>query len=98
MAFQVDWTERASQSLESIWQYIAADNPAAADRVIDAIVRQTELLNAVPRLGPRYSCNGPGEIRQTVSGRYRIFYLVDAVDQRVDVLEVWHSSRQEPEL
>ena len=98
MAFHVDWTERASQSMESIWQYIAADNPAAADHVIDAIVRQTELLSAVPRLGPKYPCHEAGEIRQMVSGRYRIFYLVDEADQRVDILEVWHSSRQEPEL
>ena len=98
MAFHVDWTERASRSMESIWQYIAADNPAAADRVIDAIVRQTELLAAVPRLGPRHSYHGAREIRQTISGRYRIFYLVDEADQRVDILEVWHSARQEPEL
>ena len=98
MAFQVDWTEQASRSMESIWQYIVADNPAAADRVIEAIVRQTELLATAPRLGPRYSYQGVGEIRQTISGRYRVFYLVDEADQRVDILEVWHSSRQEPEL
>ena len=98
MAFQVEWTERASQAMEAIWTYIACDNPAAADRVIDGIVQQADRLEAVPRLGPWYSCNLPGEIRQTISGKYRIFYEVNESDQRVEILNVWHGARQEPEL
>jgi toxin ParE1/3/4 len=98
MAFQVVWTAPVSNSLEAIRTYIAQDNPKAADRVVDAIVQQADLLEAVPRLGPRYPCRSPGEIRQTISGKYRIFYEVFESEERVEILTVWHGARREPRL
>lgn len=98
MAYQVIWTAPASEALEAIRAYIAQDNPQAADRVVDAIVQQADLLETVPRLGPRYPCRTPEEIRQTISGKYRIFYEVFASQERIEILTVWHGARREPRL
>lgn len=42
----------AEQDLDEIWSYVAEDaSPETADRLIDAIVEQFELLAEQPRMG-----------------------------------------------
>ena len=98
MDYEVTWIERSLCDLEAIYDYITADNPQAAAEVVRGIRAQVELLRTVPRMGPRYRCRLIGDIRQTISGKYRIFYEVFESEQRVEILTIWHSSRQEPEL
>lgn len=38
MAYEVVWTEPAATQLDEIRDYIAADNPTAAKRVVNKIV------------------------------------------------------------
>ena len=98
MDFEVTWVERSLCELEAIHDYIAADNPQAAAKVVRGIRAQVELLRTVPRMGPRYRCRLLGDIRQTISGKYRIFYEVFESERRVEILLIWHAARQEPEL
>ena len=93
MDYEVTWIERSLCDLEAIYDYITA-----AAKVVRGIRAQVELLRTVPRTGPRYRCRLIGDIRQTISGKYRIFYEVFESEQRVEILTIWHSSRQEPEL
>ena len=44
-------TARAEEDLIEIWMYIAADNPAAADRLLDQIDAKCQMLADNPRLG-----------------------------------------------
>jgi len=51
---QVAWTAEAQRWLRDIYDYIAADNPAAAERVALAIYDSVRVLQEHPRLGQRY--------------------------------------------
>jgi plasmid stabilization system protein ParE len=54
----VRWLESATQELEMISDRISADNPRAADNLVEEIVRKTELLGEMPYYGgecPEYS-------------------------------------------
>ena len=42
------WTERCEQDLIELWVYIAWENPAAADRVLDEIDAKCHLLAEHP--------------------------------------------------
>ncbi len=98
MEYEVIWSWRARNDLKAIHEYIAQDNPDAADHVCDAVYDRVQVLMSAPRLAQRYKCDFPGEVRQTVSGKYRIFFSIDDANHRIEVLTVWHSARQEPEL
>jgi plasmid stabilization system protein ParE len=84
--------------MNAIHDYIAEDNPDAADRVCDAIYTRIDVLRSAPRLAQRYECDFKAAVRQTVSGKYRIFFSIDDDQCRIEVLTIWHGARQEPEL
>jgi toxin ParE1/3/4 len=45
------WTDIAIRHLESVWEYLATDNPTAADSQIDRILDAAEKLAQYPELG-----------------------------------------------
>lgn len=96
MEGEIAWTEKASTDLRDIFDYISEHNPTAAAKVVDAIVDRVELLKTVPRMGRFYVTRDGQEIRTLVSGKYRIFYAV--AENRVEILTVRHSARQEPDF
>jgi plasmid stabilization system protein ParE len=51
---QVVWTDEAKRRLQDIYDYIAADNEAAAYRTVLAIHKRAETLLAFPETGYRY--------------------------------------------
>ena len=82
--------EPAARDLEGIVDYIALDNPAAAENVYRGIVRAAERLPEFPALGR------PGRHPETrelsVSGLpYLLVYEVSA--DAVTILAVFHTSR-----
>ena len=98
MEYEIIWSRRARRDMKAIHVYIAADNAAAADRVCEAIYNRVDLLRSAPRLAQRYECDALFEVRQTVSGKYRIFFAINDAQLRIEVLTVWHGARQEPNL
>ena len=50
----IAWTSEAQRWLEEIHTYIAEDDPAAADRVVQGIFEQAQLLSDFPLIGHRY--------------------------------------------
>jgi toxin ParE1/3/4 len=65
---QVVWTEEAKRWLQDIYDYIAADNEAAAYRTVLAILTRAETLLAFPETGfaiasiRRFACCSTGTI------------------------------------
>lgn len=96
MGYEVKWTPRALSQLRKIVEFISADNPPAAQKLRDRILRQTQLLTQTPRIGQLYPLESAHEIRQLIEGRYRIFYRIDEDHAQVHVMTVWHASRNEP--
>lgn len=83
-------TDQAQIELESIGDYIAADNPARALTFVRELRGQCEGLADMGRafsLVPRFEKYG---IRRRVFGNYLIFYRVDA--DRITVLHILHGA------
>jgi plasmid stabilization system protein ParE len=95
--FEVVWTDRAAMCLEQAHQYIASENPSAADRLVAERHSRVAQLSTFPGLGIKCRVRKMrGEIREIVVGKYRAFYQVDEESRRILMLLVWHSSRRKP--
>ena len=84
-------TVRADQDLFEIWASIAADNPAAADRVLDAIEQRWLQLARYPFAGVARDDVAPG-IRCLVVGLYLTLYRVES--DRIEIVRVLHGRRK----
>ncbi len=88
------WTAPALRDLEEVGDYIARDNPAAADRVVTSILDQVESLTTHPHIGR------PGRVPETrelviADTPYIVPYRVRGDD--VQVLAVLHGARRWPQ-
>ena len=98
MDWQVIWTEPALAAFEEAIRYLAEWNPSAAETMRLSILDHVESLARFPHIGPKYEPDQSGRSREIVCKPYRIFYRLDDAAKKVEVLTVWHGSRQEPEL
>jgi toxin ParE1/3/4 len=84
-------TPQATADLGDIWSYIAQDNPAAADELLEQIDAAFCLIAATPDIGFRLDVIRPGIRCKPVKRNYLIFY--DHRDETVHILRVLHSAR-----
>ena len=96
MAFELIWSEPAVADLDSILNQLARTKLESALETGEAITRTVEVLRSFPRIGPFYLKDPRRIIREIACGKYRIFYKVNDEEQRVEILTIWHSARQEP--
>ena len=82
---------RAIVDLEEIADYVAAENPKAASRLLAAIERRVEQLASQPWSGVARDDVAPG-IRHLVAGRYLALYRV--TDDDVVILRILHGRRR----
>jgi toxin ParE1/3/4 len=68
---KIVWTREAADWLETIYSYIAKDNPRAAHKVVSGIYEKVQLLRKHPRLGQRYERIADREVRKILYGHYR---------------------------
>lgn len=92
---KVTRTARAEADLIEIWLYIAADNPAAADALLDRIDLACTRLAENPGLGPARPDLAP-DCRYSLVGRYLILYR--AIAGGIEVVRVVHGARHLPDL
>jgi toxin ParE1/3/4 len=86
---------RAEQDLVEIWNFIAQDNEAAADRIFDLLVAKSALIGRNPSIGrPRPDVGGG--IRSVLAGSWAIYYRVGA--DHVEILRYLHTRRRVPEI
>lgn len=87
---RIRFTPRSRDDLIEIHDYIAAENPAAARRVVGAIRQQIRILADHPFLGRR------GQIpdtRELVISHYPFLVAYRVHGEMIDVLTVWHTAR-----
>jgi toxin ParE1/3/4 len=96
MEFNIVWTDRALKELRDLCSYISNDNPAAAERIGDEIIRHVDVLSAFPLIGPPYPRGGSVRVREILCGSYRIFYRVSDERKLVEILTIWHAARGTP--
>jgi len=87
---EITWTEEAQRWLEDIFEYIAADNPAAAGRTVQGIYERAQILTTFPEIGHRYLASSRN-VRILLYGHFRIAYLVKD-DGNIDIVGVFHGA------
>jgi toxin ParE1/3/4 len=94
MAWQVLITDSALADLQEIVQFIAQDNPNAAERMGNRLVARVLDLATMPE---RHSHHDAGcGIRKFPVLPYLVFYHCDPATQTVSILHFWHGARQRP--
>jgi addiction module RelE/StbE family toxin len=92
---KVYWTENDIRHLFNIYEYIAANSPTYALRMVDRITRRSEQISDHPLSGrtvPEYEAE---DIREMIEKPYRIIYKIKA--DQIDVLAVIHGAQILPE-
>ena len=80
----------AETDVLEIWDYIADDSLAAADRWLDRLDEKFRLLATQPMMGRARDELAPG-VRSFPIGRYVVFYV--PLDDGIDVVRVLHGVR-----
>ena len=88
---RVRLTERAREDLDEIWFYIAQDNMAAADRLIDAITARCNSLTDFPDLGPARPDIAP-DARMLTIDNYIVLYRSRGAD--IEIVRAVHGARR----
>jgi len=90
---RVRWLRVALANLEAEADYIAEDNPAAADRVVRRILRAVDLLSKNPAMGRPGRVPGTREL-VVDDTPYIITYRARA--NAIEILRVFHGARKWP--
>ena len=69
---EIVWAHEADCWLKNIFDYIADDDPVAAQGVVSGIYQQAQLLKDFPHLGHQYPHESGRDIRILLYGHYRI--------------------------
>jgi addiction module RelE/StbE family toxin len=96
---RIRWTDPAETDLFEICEYIARDNPAAAERVGRRLLSAVDSLAAQPRLGRPGRVAGTRELvipRLPYIAIYRITEAAHSTASEVEVLRVLHGARRRP--
>jgi toxin ParE1/3/4 len=88
---EIRWTEESAQWLQDIYEYISADNPKAAEKVISTIYQKAQVLIEHPEIGYTYETVSGRKVRILLYGHYRITYLIKESGD-IDIVGVFHGS------
>lgn len=90
---KIRWTEKASNHLQAIHDYIARDSRTYANRFIKSLIKSASKLQIAPRCGrivPEFEVYG---FREVIYQNYRIVYRIKDDNEHVEILAVIHCSR-----
>ena len=82
---------RAAEDLIELWNWVAVDDPMAADRMLDLIQQKLDMLAANPALGPARPDIAP-DLRLFPIRRYVVLYRV--LPDGIEVVRVVHGMRR----
>lgn len=87
---RVHYTALADQDYHDIWDYIARNNPRAADALLDAIDAAARQCAEYPGIGRRRDEFLP-DLRSYPLGKYQLFYT--PTPDGIRLLRVLHGAR-----
>lgn len=87
--YRIRWREEALQSLQAIGNYIAENNPTAANRVVGRVFEAVDLAASHPLIFPQ---RGDYRVCPMVSP-YLVFYRVVEAEKLIVVVDVIHAAR-----
>jgi toxin ParE1/3/4 len=88
---KIIWSPLAIDRATEIAEYIALDNPTAAQKWIDLIFQEVELLVSSPKMGRAVPEIGSKQIRELIIGNYRIIYRIEKIS--ISVLTIRHGKQ-----
>jgi len=89
---EIIWTDPALSELEEIADYIALDNPIAANELVQRVFAHVEQLADHPESGAKPQELKAWRYRQIIEPPCRIFYRIDG--DRVVILYVMRSEKR----
>ena len=89
----LEWSPHSQGDIEAIRDYIALDNPVAAQSVIAEIRKAANSLRDLPMLG--HVGKRPGT-RELVLARYPYILVYRLAPAKISIVAVLHQSRQYP--
>jgi addiction module RelE/StbE family toxin len=98
MGYQVIWTDQAIDDLREIVAFISKDNPAAAVKLGEALIRKSVILAEHPRLGRMFRKMAKDTLRELIVPPYRLIYEINDAESAIYVRLLWHGARREPEI
>jgi len=88
------WTRLALQDLRDLHEYIAEDNPSAANRMVTRIQDATQRLKNHPQMGRPGRVQGTHEL--VIAGSpYIVVYILG--DSEIQIVAVIHSAMRWPD-
>ena len=88
---KIVWSPLAIDRVIEIAQYIAFDNPTAAQKWTEKVFDKVKTLAISPKMGRRVPEMERDEIREIIFGNYRIIYHISV--QKISILTVRHGNQ-----
>lgn len=86
---RIDYTEDAIEDLVQLREFIAAKDPAAANRHARSLIERITQLGDQPYLGHAvYYAPEPESIRDLIVGNYIVRYAL--LVEQILILRIWH--------
>lgn len=90
---KVVWTEKASDHLQAIYEYIAHDSAVYAERFVRTLVKSTVKLESMPNCGRVVPEFNNAKLLEVIFQNYRIVYRVINNHRTIEILAVVHCAR-----
>ena len=97
MTWTLRQTDKALDDLADILDYIALDNPSAAEKLVTDLLALFDQTRDYPLIGRAANEIAPG-YRVLTHGRYLLIYRVRDEDKVIELIRVVHSARDWPNL
>lgn len=91
---KISWTENALEMLGEIEDFISINNPEAAIKWVNKIIKRCQNLSRFPHRGRIVPEIGLNSTRELIEGNYRIVYRIR--DPWIEILTVFEGHRQFP--
>ena len=89
-------TADAIADLDGIWDYIARDNIAAADRLTDELSERFALILSSPEIGESQPLLADGNYRRITCGNFVVYYR--PINEGVVIVRVLHGAQDHTKL